>query len=142
MVCCCASASVEGRGHGAAGGGAQRVLAVDKESGEDWIDSRRLIRTPASSSWRGSSLAREQAPWSRAQGRFALVLVAFVLVLGGLGWAGLAGLSSVRGSLDRIYQGNVTDQQAVTSLSGRLDDAEELILRGWIRTSQGTIPFR
>jgi hypothetical protein len=69
-------------------------------------------------------------------GRFTLVLVALVLVLGGLGWAGLAGLSSVRGSLERIYQGNVTDQQTVTNVSGRLDDVEELILRGWVTTDQ------
>jgi diguanylate cyclase (GGDEF)-like protein len=69
-------------------------------------------------------------------GRFALVLVALVLILGGLGWAGLAGLSSVRGSLEQIYQGNVTDQQTVTNLSGRLDDAQELILRGWVTTGQ------
>jgi hypothetical protein len=51
-------------------------------------------------------------------GRFAFVLVGLVLILGGLGWAGLAGLSSVRGSLEQIYQGNVTDQQVITKLSG------------------------
>ena len=69
-------------------------------------------------------------------GRFALVLAALVLILGGLGWAGLAGLSSVRGSLEQIYQGNVTNQQTITNLTGRLDDAQELILRGWVTTGQ------
>ncbi|MGI8571213.1 MAG: diguanylate cyclase [Solirubrobacteraceae bacterium] len=65
-------------------------------------------------------------------GRFALVLAAFVLVLGGLGWAGLIGLSSARGSLDRLYEVNVTNQNVATSLTGHLDDAEQLILRGWV----------
>ncbi len=64
------------------------------------------------------------------------MLVALVLVLGGLGWAGLASLSSVRGSLEQIYLGNVIQQQAVTNLSGRLDDVQELILRGWVTTGQ------
>ena len=71
-------------------------------------------------------------------GRFTLVLVALVLVLGLLGWAGLTGLSSVRDSLEQIYQGNVTNQQTITNLSGRLDDAQELILRGWVATGQRT----
>ncbi len=41
-------------------------------------------------------------------------------------------MSSVRGSLDRIYQDNVTTQAAVATLGGHLDDARELILRGWV----------
>jgi diguanylate cyclase (GGDEF)-like protein len=64
--------------------------------------------------------------------RFAIVLLTAVLVLGALGWTGLAALSSASGSLNSIYRGNVTDQQTAANLRGSLDDAEELILRGWV----------
>jgi diguanylate cyclase (GGDEF)-like protein len=62
--------------------------------------------------------------------RFWLVLAVLVLVLGGVGWAGLAGLSSANRSLSRIHQINVTDQDVVRMLAGRVDDAQLLILRG------------
>jgi diguanylate cyclase (GGDEF)-like protein len=70
--------------------------------------------------------------------RFQLVLVVLVAALGSVGWAGLAGLSSSRRSLESIYQTNVTDQQVVTDLIGTLDDAQQLVLQGWVSPDRGS----
>jgi len=64
--------------------------------------------------------------------RFQLVVVVLIMVLGGVGWAGLSSLASANRSLESVYRVDVTDQQVVTDLSGNLDDAEEMILRGWV----------
>jgi diguanylate cyclase (GGDEF)-like protein len=66
--------------------------------------------------------------------RFQLVLVVLVIVLGGVGWAGLSGLAAADHSLGTMYQTNVTDQQAVTSLTSRLDDTKSALLEGWVTT--------
>jgi diguanylate cyclase (GGDEF)-like protein len=71
--------------------------------------------------------------------RFQLVLVVLVLVLGAVGWAGLSGLSASRRSLESIYRTNVTDQQVVSDLIGTLDDAQQLILRGWVSPERATL---
>jgi diguanylate cyclase (GGDEF)-like protein len=63
--------------------------------------------------------------------RFQLVLAVLVIVLGGVGWAGLSSLSAAHRSLETIYRTNVIDQRAVTNLIGVLDDTEVLILSGW-----------
>lgn len=72
------------------------------------------------------------------QRNLVVILTALTLILAILGWSGLSGLAAGRRSLERLYQHNLTDQQAVYQLSGHLDDAEELILRGWVSADRAT----
>ena len=64
--------------------------------------------------------------------RFQLVFAVLALVLIAVGWSGLSALSTSGRSLDRIYRTNVTDQQVVTDLGGTFDNAQTVILRGWV----------
>jgi diguanylate cyclase (GGDEF)-like protein len=73
--------------------------------------------------------------------RFQLVLVILIIALSAVGWAGLAGLSSSRRSLESIYRTNVTDQHVVTDLIGTLDDAQQVILRGWVTPDRRSLAY-